>query len=137
VTAYETWPASRTRVRYQALRRFRDGDNVIAVDQVAFDGVRLGETHDGVRGLAQRDVHVAREEIVFDDEQNRQFHDTCEIQCLVHDAFLRRAVTEVGHRDRVAAAQLRGEPGAHGQRDRARDDWNGAIEAARLIPQMH
>ncbi len=129
-------PAARAPALDRLARRLEHREHVAAVHAHARDPVagRLG----GDRLRPRLRAHRRRDRplVVVAEEDERRAHHGREVRALVEGALARRAVAEVGDRDRVLAAQLLapGEPG--GVRDvRAdRDADRGDVVVGRVPP---
>jgi hypothetical protein len=109
-------------------------DDVVTVYQRTLHSMRVRETDRCVVGLTQRYVHVARKQIVFNDEQHRQLHSTRKVHRLMDYAFLDGSIAQVRNRDSIHAPHLGSQGSTHRQRHGTRHDWYRPIKAVRLIP---
>ena len=109
--------------------------------------MHLGEAGNAVVGLAQRDVQVARIEVVLAHEQDGKAVDGGEVHRLVQHAFLAGAVAEVAHADRerpigepavgTRGVEPRGKAGADRHRNGRAHDRHRAVKPVLAAEEMH
>ena len=118
-------------------RAFGDPQHVAVVDALGRQTERRRARADVGHALADPLVGVDRVAVVLAHEEHRQLLQRGEVEALVEDALVDRAVAE--HREHHArlAPQLHRDRVADGVRDRRADDRRGAEDAGRDVDHVH
>src|SRR5215472_8208668 len=105
--------AARPRLGDRALDRLADGDDVVAVDLLAFEARRDRLLRQGLRRRLLGEGHRDRPAVVVDDEHDRQVPHPRGVERLGDIALRGRTVAKDTHGDPFLAPQLEGEPDAY------------------------
>ena len=111
-----------------------DGHDVVAVHDRNGYVVSLRESCRGVGRLPQPDMHVAGEEIVLDDKQDRGAEGSRQVEGLLHSAFLHCAVAQVAYAHVIDTLELGRESRPNCQRHCTGNDRNRTVKAPRTVP---
>src|SRR5215472_10657249 len=115
--------AARPRLGDRTLDRLANGDDVIAVDLLAFEACRDRLLRQGLRCRLLGERHRDRPAVVVDDKHDRQVPHPGGVERLGDIALRGRTVAKDTHGDPFLAPQLEGEPDAYRVR-RVRCDRN-------------
>ena len=117
--------------------RLRDGEHVVAVDDLPGDPVPGCAWSDVLDGAARPPAGRERELVVLADEHHRQPPGGGEVQRLVGRPLVGCAVAEEDDRDAVGAKHLRGERGAAADWHRRADDAVAAEDVQLEVGDVH
>src|SRR5215469_2638584 len=112
----QMWTATRPGFGDRALDGFTNGDDVVAVDLLAFEACRDRLLRQGLRGGLLRDGHRDRPPVVVDHEHDRQVPHRGGVERLGDVALRGRAVAENADGDPFFLPQLKRERDADGVR---------------------